>query len=171
MVVNVFQCCHTKLAQFINLVVKIGKMLYSQQITMRKIVESPSICLQSVCRCFGFVEVKETRGKTCFLWWGRRKNTTFISELFVETGMRNVFHCFQEGNKHLIFVFFLIVSRLSHSSVSFHTFFREFLFCHWSLCPFQRQKDVNGVQEINICGHDENVSKAYWLLILSDLRK
>lgn len=42
--------------------------------------------------------------------------------------MRNIFHYFQEGNKHLIFVFFLMVSRVSHSFVYFYTFFREFFF-------------------------------------------
>lgn len=80
---NVFQYCHTKLAQFINLVVKIGKMLYSQQITMRKIVESSIICLQSVCRSFRFVEERETRGKPCIFCGGVDTKAQLSSQSFL----------------------------------------------------------------------------------------
>lgn len=83
MAVNVFQYCHTKLAQFINFVVKVGKMLYFQQITMRKIVESSLICLQSVFRSFRFEEEIETRGKTCIFCGGVDTKTQLSSQRFL----------------------------------------------------------------------------------------
>lgn len=54
---------------------------------------------------------------------------------------------------------YIIISRFCHTALYISILLYGVLIWHWSLPPFQRQKDDKGVQDSNILGQDENVSR------------